>query len=173
MRLVASGACEEANAAIGVAISFGGFDNETFATVSSLQNDLFDLQSDLGSAMTGAPDEELHVTDAHIERLERACEHYSADLVSTDGSVLPAGTVSAALLFQARTIARRAERDTWAAIEQFGNDVNPLTGRYLNRLSSLLFVLARMANFEHGDSVWRPGNSVAPAPAAASASASA
>jgi cob(I)alamin adenosyltransferase len=71
--------------------------------------------------------------------------------------VLPSGTPAAALLHVARTVTRRAERRTWQAIHAFGTGVNPLTAKYLNRLSDLLFVLARYANKEQGDELWVPG----------------
>ena len=71
--------------------------------------------------------------------------------------VLPSGTPAAALLHVARTVIRRAERCTWHAIHPFGTGVNPLTAKYLNRLSDLLFVLARYVNKESGDQLWVPG----------------
>ena len=71
--------------------------------------------------------------------------------------VLPSGTPAAAHLHVARTVVRRAERCTWAAIHAFGGGVNPLTAKYLNRCSDLLFVLARFANKEIGDQLWVPG----------------
>lgn len=174
LRLVACGSCEEVNAGIGMAMAFGGFDTDETATLSSLQNDLYDLQADLGTPVpTDGTDETLRVQEAHVERLERACDYYSDSLRSTDGSVLPGGTVPAALLYQARTVARRAERDAWASVQQHQETVNPLAARYLNRLSALLFVLARHANTEHGDSIWRPGNSVSAESPDADSSASA
>jgi cob(I)alamin adenosyltransferase len=71
--------------------------------------------------------------------------------------ILPGGTPGAALLHLARTVARRAERSAWAAIEAYGDSVNPLAAKYLNRLSDLLFILARAANSERGDVLWQPG----------------
>ncbi len=164
IRLVAAGECEEVNTALGVVAAFGGFDNEASALLSSLQNDLFDLQADLGSAVAGEHPE-VQVSEEYVQRLERAYAAYSDQLEPTDGAVLPGGTVSAALLFQARTVARRAERTAWAAAEAHTDSVNPMVARYLNRLSALLFVLARVSNIEHGDSIWWPGHSVAPAAA--------
>jgi cob(I)alamin adenosyltransferase len=70
---------------------------------------------------------------------------------------LPHGTPAASLLHLSRTIVRRAERRTWAAIHAFGGGVNPLTAKYLNRLSDLLFVLARFENKSEGDELWVPG----------------
>ena len=71
--------------------------------------------------------------------------------------MLPGGTPGAALLHMARTVVRRAERSAWAALGAHGDSVNPLTARYLNRLSDLLFILARRANADHGDVLWKPG----------------
>ena len=71
--------------------------------------------------------------------------------------MLPSGTPAASLLHVARTVTRRAERSTWNAIHAFGGGVNPLTAKYLNRLSDLLFVLARHANKGIGDVLWVPG----------------
>jgi len=71
--------------------------------------------------------------------------------------VLPGGTPGAALLHTARTVVRRAERSAWAALAADPDSVNPVTARYLNRLSDLLFILARRANSERGDVLWKPG----------------
>ena len=71
--------------------------------------------------------------------------------------ILPGGTPGAALLHMARTVVRRAERSTWAALEAYGDSMNPLTAQYLNRLSDLLFILAREANGPDGDVLWKPG----------------
>ena len=71
--------------------------------------------------------------------------------------VLPGGTPGSALLHVARTVVRRAERSTWAALERYGDTMNPLTARYLNRLSDLLFILARRASEPAGDVLWKPG----------------
>ena len=71
--------------------------------------------------------------------------------------VLPGGSAAAALLHVARTVVRRAERSTWAAFEVHGDSMNPLTAQYLNRLSDLLFILARRVNEPDGDLLWKPG----------------
>ena len=71
--------------------------------------------------------------------------------------VLPGGSPAAALLHVARTVVRRAERSTWAALEAHGDSMNPLTAQYLNRLSDLLFILARRVNEPDGDLLWKPG----------------
>ncbi|MGH3447493.1 MAG: cob(I)yrinic acid a,c-diamide adenosyltransferase [Nocardioidaceae bacterium] len=164
VRVVAHGGCEEANAAIGVVLALGSLTTYVTATLASVQDDLFDLAADLSEPVSRQTESTVRIVDAHIERLERACDHYSSQLTPKDGEVLPGGTVASALMYQARTVVRRAERNTWVAVEQHPDSVNPLTARYLNRLSSMLFVLARGANVEHGDSIWRPGASVTPVP---------
>ena len=71
--------------------------------------------------------------------------------------ILPGGTPGAALLHMARTVVRRAERSTWAALEVYADSMNPLTAQYLNRLSDLLFILARAASGADGEVLWKPG----------------
>ena len=99
----------------------------------------------------------LRVLESQIIYLEEHIDKYNDDLAQLRSFVLPSGTPAAALLHVARTVTRRAERRTWAAIHAFGGGVNPLTAKYLNRLSDLLFVLARTANKEEGDQLWVPG----------------
>ena len=101
--------------------------------------------------------EPLRVLESQITYLEEQIDKYNADLESLRSFVLPSGTPAAAHLHVARTVVRRAERCTWAAIHAFGGGVNPLTAKYLNRCSDLLFVLARYANKEIGDQLWVPG----------------
>ena len=84
-------------------------------------------------------------------------DKYNESLQPLRTFVLPSGTPASALLHVARTVVRRAERNTWHAIHSFGGGVNPVTAKYLNRLSDLLFVLARTANKEIGDQLWVPG----------------
>lgn len=99
----------------------------------------------------------LRVEQGYIDRLEADCDRYLADLEKLRSFILPGGTPGAAYLHLACTVVRRAERATWAAIEVHGESVNPLTAKYLNRLSDLLFILARTANKERGDVLWVPG----------------
>ena len=101
--------------------------------------------------------EPLRVLESQIDALEKAIDHYNSSLEPLRSFVLPGGSNEAALLHVARTVARRAERCTWAAIHAFGGGVNPLAAKYLNRLSDLLFVLARVANSKKGDELWIPG----------------
>ena len=162
-RLAAYGDCEEANSVIGTAMALAGTANvDMVATLASVQHDLFDLASDLMVPVGRRSADTAHITQGHIDRLERAIEHFSADLPRAEGFVLPGGTAASSLIFQARVVVRRAERTIWAAVEKYGDEVNPLAARYLNRLSALLFVLARRRNAEHGDTVWLPMASVTP-----------
>lgn len=165
LRMAALGACEEANVAVGTAQAFGDFGVEAAATLTSVQNDLFDLAADLGAPIdqTSDPDP-VRMTEQHIAWVDAAYEHYSADLAPVDGYVLPGGTVGAALLFQARVAVRRAERAILAAMAEYPKSVNPFAPRYLNAASSLLFVLARTHNLEHGDTMWNPLASITAPP---------
>jgi cob(I)alamin adenosyltransferase len=162
-RLAAYGDCEEANSAIGAALALaGGTTADVVAVLASVQHDLFDLASDLMVPAGRRGAGSAHVTQSHIDRLERAIEHYSAELRRAEGFVLPGGTGASSLIFLARSVVRRAERTVWSAVQKYGDDVNPLTARYLNRLSALLFVMARARNSEHGDTTWLPMASVTP-----------
>jgi cob(I)alamin adenosyltransferase len=98
----------------------------------------------------------LRITAAYTERLEAACDEYNAALPNLTSFILPGGTPAAALLHQARVVVRRAERSVWALLTADGDRTNPETARYLNRLSDLLFILARAANPD-GDILWEPG----------------
>jgi len=158
-RLEAYADVDEANSAIGVALSLGNISNEDVrALLTRIQNDLFDVGADLSTPVVDEPKvEPLRVTEEQITYLEAKIDSYNADLSELRSFVLPSGTPAASLLHVARTVTRRAERATWHAIHSFGGGVNPLTAKYLNRLSDLLFVLARYENKEIGDVLWVPG----------------
>jgi cob(I)alamin adenosyltransferase len=148
----------EANAAIGVALALGNLAEELAAVLTRVQNDLFDVGADLATPV--APDPEyppLRVEQSYIDRLEADCDHFLEGLDKLRSFILPGGTPGAALLHQACTVVRRAERSTWTAMETHAETMNPLTATYLNRLSDLLFILARTANKERGDVLWVPG----------------
>lgn len=159
-RVVAHAECDEANAAVSVAIAAGGIPTDVSATLVSVQNDLFDIATDLAAPMNAGKQPEARMIPAHVERLERAIDHFAEEADDLSGMVLPGGTLSAALLYKARGVVRRAERAVWAAVEEHPGVINPVNGQYLNRLSALLFVLARNANLEHGDITWVPEASV-------------
>lgn len=118
--------------------------------LTRVQNDLIDVAGDLGTPFKGGAD------DGYVSRVEEACRHYNATLRVLDTFVVPGGTHASALLYEAGTTVRRAERATWAAAERY-DDINVVTARYLNRLADLLFVLGRATNVEHGDVTWQPG----------------
>lgn len=158
LRLVAYADCDEANSAIGVAVVSGGLDADVVALLTRVQNELFDVGADLSTPVVENPAyPPLRVLPEYVERLEAACDDYNADLEPLRSFVLPGGTAGSALLHVARTVVRRAERSTWAALEEHGASMNPLTATYLNRLSDLLFILARHANRAVGDVLWQPG----------------
>ena len=156
-RLVAFADVDEANSVIGVALALGSPDAAVADLLRSVQNDLFDLGADLCTPITAAPEyPPLRVTAAYTERLEAACDVHNETLPALTSFILPGGTPAAALLHQARVVVRRAERSVWALVGADGERTNPETARYLNRLSDLLFILARTANPD-GDVLWEPG----------------
>jgi len=175
-RLVAYADVDEANCAIGTAIALGRLDPGIAALLTRIQNELFDVGADLckpiPAATTGEAGEaaeageaggadgtgtDLRITEDYISRLEAACDRYNEELTVLRSFVLPGGAPGAALLHTARAVTRRAERSAWAALDARGRSINELTARYLNRLSDLLFILARQANAERGDVLWKPG----------------
>jgi len=164
MRITAIGAVDETNAAIGIARLDS--EGEMDAMLARIQNDLFDLGADictpvvdspaLGGSRKSASGEPLRVDESYVERLEGWCDEFNAELPKLDSFILPGGTPGAALLHQARTLARRAERSGWALAEADPDGTNRVALRYLNRLSDLLFILCRIAN-PNGDVLWKPG----------------
>ena len=158
-RLAAYADTDEANCAIGVAIALGGLPAEMATLLARIQNELFDVGADLANPVSDKPRDypPIRVDESYIAGLERACDEYNADLPILRSFILPGGTPGAALLHTARTVTRRAERSAWAAREDHGDSVSPLPAKYLNRLSDLLFILARAASAGHGDVLWRPG----------------
>ncbi len=157
-RLAAYADVDEANCAIGMAITFGELSADISGLLSRVQNELFDLGADLANPVTDNPPyPPLRIEEAYITRLEQECDAYNADLPTLRSFLLPGGSRGSTLLHVARTVARRAERSAWAAAGEYGDSVSPLPARYLNRLSDLLFILARVANAGHGDVLWKPG----------------
>lgn len=164
-RLVAYADVDEANSAIGVVLATARDDlgPDVVTLLQRVQNDLFDLGADLCNPLTEASTTHppLRVTEGYVTDLETACDRYNAALPPLRSFVLPGGTPASAHLQVARTVTRRAERAVWAAVETFGTTaeggINPLTARYLNRLSDLLFILCRHANLTRGDVLWTPG----------------
>jgi cob(I)alamin adenosyltransferase len=163
-RLVAYADCDEANAAIGVAIALGNPGQQITRVLQQIQNDLFDAGADLSTPVVDKPKHPpLRITQPYVERLEKWCDEYNADLPALNSFVLPGGSPLSALLHVARTVVRRAERSAWAAIEAHPTSVSALPAKYLNRLSDLLFILARRANPD-GDVLWQPGGTQAKRP---------
>lgn len=158
-RMAAIGDVDEANSAIGVAVVALGHDLH-INMLRTIQNDLFDLGSDLATPITDAPDPTwaLRIIAKQVERLEQDIDTLNAHLAPLDSFVLPGGSAGAAAVHLARAITRRAERSAVRAGEE--NTLNPHALAYLNRLSDLLFVLARILN-DNGqtDVKWVPGAS--------------
>jgi cob(I)alamin adenosyltransferase len=157
-RIAAYADTNEANATIGVAIALGGLTPDVAAVLTRVQNDLFDVGADLATPVVPDPKyPPLRVEQTYIDKLEADCDRFLEDLDKLRSFILPGGTPGAALLHQATTVVRRAERSTWAALAEHRDTMNALTATYLNRLSDLLFILARTANKELGDVLWVPG----------------
>ncbi len=157
-RLAAYADVDEANCAIGMAVTMGGLPGDLVTLLSRIQNELFDVGADLCNPVSeNPPYPPLRITEDYVQRLEQDCDTHNASLPVLRSFILPGGTPGAALLNMARTIVRRAERSTWAALETYGDSMNPLTARYLNRLSDLLFIVGREANGPDGDVLWKPG----------------
>jgi cob(I)alamin adenosyltransferase len=157
LRLSAYADVDEANSAIGVAIAMGSLSAPIVALLTRIQNDLFDVGADLCTPVVAEPAyPPLRIRDVDVERLEMACDEFNEQLTKLNSFILPGGTTGAALLHVARTVARRAERSTWALIERDAEATNVTPALYLNRLSDLLFILGRAAN-PGGDVLWLPG----------------
>jgi cob(I)alamin adenosyltransferase len=158
LRLAAYADVDEANSAIGVAVTMGGLAEDLTGLLIRIQNELFDVGADLCNPVSEHPPyPPLRVTESYITELERQCDVHNENLPTLRSFVLPGGTPGAALLHTARTVVRRAERATWAAMELHGQTMNPLAVRYLNRLSDLLFILSREAAGSAGELLWKPG----------------
>jgi cob(I)alamin adenosyltransferase len=151
-RLQAVGSVDETNAAIGLARLSAP--SAMAAALARIQNDLFDLGADL--ATPGSVEGALRIAPSQVARLEAEIDAATATLAPLTSFILPAGTACAAALHLARTICRRAERDCVAAVAA-GDALEQPALHYINRLSDLLFVLARLANAQDGDILWEPG----------------
>jgi cob(I)alamin adenosyltransferase len=157
-RVAAYGTVDELNSVLGVARLHSGQNDRIDAALGRIQNELFDLGADLATPLDPAPAwEALRMTDGQVERLESEIDGMNESLKPLDSFILPGGSPLSAHLHLARTVARRAERETVAMIEA-GRAVTPAALRYLNRLSDWLFVAARRANANGADDVkWVPG----------------
>jgi cob(I)alamin adenosyltransferase len=155
-RIGAFGVVDELNAQIGIALA-GDLPADFRSVLSRVQNELFDVGADL-SVPYGVGDGRLRVTDERIAELEHDCDRFNVNLPELRSFVLPGGTEAAARLHVARTICRRAEREALSTSQEV--EINPLVPVYLNRLSDLLFILARAANAAGGrdEPLWKPGS---------------
>jgi cob(I)alamin adenosyltransferase len=157
VRLAAYADVDEANSAVGVVLALGNPPADVAQLLLSVQNDLFDVGADLCTPVVADPQyPPLRVTPDYTARLEQACDAYNARLEKLGSFILPGGTPAAALLHVARTVVRRAERSTWTLLRAQPDTTSTEPALYLNRLSDLLFILARAANPD-GDVLWKPG----------------
>jgi cob(I)alamin adenosyltransferase len=139
-------------------VALGGLDEDVVQVLVHVQNDLFDVGADLCTPVVDNPEfPPLRVEQDYVDRLEAWCDEFNADLPKLRSFILPGGEKGAALLHVARTVVRRAERSGWRAHTEYADTMNVLSITYLNRLSDLLFILARHANRAQGDVLWRPG----------------
>jgi cob(I)alamin adenosyltransferase len=153
-RIGAYGAVDELNSLIGVALE-SELPEPVSTVLERVQNELFDIGADLSVPWEGGADDKLRTTQRQVDALEADCDVFNAELPELKSFVLPGGEEGAARIHVARAVCRRAERDALVA------PVNPLAVVYLNRLSDLLFILARAANAAAGrdEPLWKPGSS--------------
>lgn len=158
LRIAAYGAVDELNSQLGVVL-LTDLPENVRDRLHLIQNELFDLGADLCVPEEPPPEHvPLRITESQVERLESWIDEWNAPLTPLTSFILPGGTPAAAHVHVARTVCRRAELAAWALAEQ--ERINPAALRYLNRLSDLLFVAARMLNTDHaGDILWKPGDS--------------
>jgi cob(I)alamin adenosyltransferase len=151
-RVVAYGAVDELNSQLGVVLA-AGLPEPLRAVLERVQNELFDLGADISLP---AEKEGLRVTREQVDALEANCDRFNDSLPALKSFVLPGGTEASARLHVARTVCRRAELEALRA-----PGVGAAVHAYLNRLSDLLFILARAANAAAGEDepLWKPGSS--------------
>jgi cob(I)alamin adenosyltransferase len=160
LRVQAYGEVDETNATLGLVRLYTAGDTDFDAMLERIQNELFDLGADLATPDRTGKDlgwTPLRIVESQVERLEREIDQLNDELSPLTSFVLPAGTPAANYLHLARTVCRRAERATVHLADIEGEVVSAPALKYLNRLSDLLFVMARYANREAGDVLWRPG----------------
>jgi cob(I)alamin adenosyltransferase len=158
LRLQAYADVDETNAQLGVAVALGELEPDVVAVLTRVQNDLFDVGADFCTPIVPDPEyPPLRIEQDYVDRLEGWCDFYNKDLSDLRSFILNGGTAGAAHLHVCRTVCRRAERSAWTAFDEYADTMNPLAITYLNRLSDLLFILARYANRDLGDVLWVPG----------------
>ncbi|HEU0247019.1 MAG TPA: cob(I)yrinic acid a,c-diamide adenosyltransferase [Gaiellaceae bacterium] len=155
-RIAAYGTVDELNSAVGLVLA-APCPDAMRVVLERIQNELFDLGADLSVPLE--LDARLRVTQQQVDALEHDCDRFNAELPALKSFVLPGGGEPAARVHVARAVCRRAEREALTASTLHA--VNPLVLSYLNRLSDLLFILARAANAAdgHEEPLWRPGSS--------------
>ncbi len=159
-RVEAYGDVDEANSFIGVAAAQAPAESRFVAVLRAIQNDLFDVGADLATPIKPGekPGEALRITPGQVDRLEKTIDEFNSSIPPLNSFVLPGGSGFAAALHVARTVTRRAERAVVSLHRAEVGATSTETIRYLNRLSDLLFVLARAANDDgKRDVLWRPG----------------
>jgi cob(I)alamin adenosyltransferase len=154
-RIAAFGTVDELNSQLGLVLA-GSVADQIREVLERVQNELFDVGADI-SVPFGVGDGRLRVSQEQIDRLEADCDAFNAGLAELRSFVLPGGTEAAARIHVARAVCRRAERSVLEAAEEV--ELNPLVLVYLNRLSDLLFILARTANADGDEPLWKPGDS--------------
>ena len=152
-RIGAYGAVDELNSLLGVALA-GHLPDAIRAVLERVQNELFDVGADLSVPWEGQ-DDKLRTAQEQVDALEADCDTFNADLPELKSFVLPGGSETAARLHVARAVCRRAELAALSAAREV--ELDPLVPVYLNRLSDLLFILARTANAGGEEPLWRPG----------------
>jgi cob(I)alamin adenosyltransferase len=158
LRLEAYADVDEANSVIGMALALGDLEDDVVDVLTRVQNDLFDVGADFCTPVVADPEfPPLRIEPDYVERLEGWCDAYNEELPKLRSFILNGGTPGAAYLHHARTVTRRAERSGWAAYREHSETMNVVAITYLNRLSDLLFILARHANRANGDVLWKPG----------------
>lgn len=166
-RVEAYGHVDEANSILGLVTTQPDLPDDIRAVLRHIQNELFDCGADLSNPLAENPRyEPLRIIQPYIDRLEGWCDEFGDPLPPLRSFILPGGTQTASLLHLARSVVRRAERAGWAAVEVYGTEptaadrpggVSLLALGYLNRLSDLLFILARVVGQASAEVLWLPG----------------
>jgi cob(I)alamin adenosyltransferase len=154
LRIEAYADVDEANSAIGMAISLGELSQKSVEILLKVQNDLFDVGADIATPIS-SNESSLRVNNEYILWVENMIDTINNNLPPLNSFILPGGSKSGSLLHFARTIVRRAERSVWTALEKNKIRMTDFPPRYLNRLSDLLFVMAREEN--KNEILWIPG----------------
>jgi cob(I)alamin adenosyltransferase len=153
-RIAAYGAVDELNSQLGVVLALAELTDELREPLEQIQNDLFDVGADLSVPVAG-DDARLRVSQGQVDKLEGLCDRFNDTLPELKSFVLPGGSEAAARLHVARTVCRRAELLALATAAEL--EIDPLVPVYLNRLSDMLFILARSANAGGEEPLWQPG----------------